>query len=111
MRAPSVGSLGRTTRLLTRENVMQRITLKNLEALAATINRETGSPATYCNNDGGKFKANVGHYHMDGAYGGYKLVRVVNEGGGIICITSGYLPKREVYDLMHAFLAGIRAQQ
>ena len=87
---------------------MDRITQKNLEIYVDRINQATNSPmAAYTKKDG-KFTANIGNYHLDYAYGGAKLVRMCNEGGGISTIsTGGYGTKRELYEWMRAFLAGI----
>lgn len=59
-----------------------RIKLRDLEQLVGIINKTTGSPTEYATRVDGKFKSNVGHYCLDGAYGGWKLVRVANEWGG-----------------------------
>lgn len=100
--------------------IMERITQKNLEHLVDRINEVTGSPLDYCVRCSGlngtqinqPFKASVGHYHLDYAYGGVKLVRMVNEGGGISVIsTDGYGTKRELYNWLQAFLAGIAISQ
>lgn len=90
---------------------MRRILLKDLQAAVDRINRYTNSPATYSDSKPGeKFRANIGHYHLDLAYGGSKLVRTMNEGGGITEITHGFNSKRETYALMHAFLRGIETK-
>ena len=84
---------------------MNRITIKNLETLAETINRETGSPSTAL-TDG---KWNPGHFHIDQGYGGCRLVQTVNSDGGIRTITDGLVSKPVLYELMHIWLAGYRA--
>lgn len=87
---------------------MERITVKNLEAVVARINRLTGSPvASYLRDADGKLHAQIGNYHLDGAYGGYGLHRMVNEGGGIEAVISGYRPKRELYDMLFVFISGL----
>lgn len=90
---------------------MHRIKLANLEHLVQRINEATNSPLTYSTKIDGKHSINIGHYHLDGAYGGWKLVRTMNDGGGIDEITYGYCSKRELYDKMLAFLSGIYAAQ
>lgn len=92
---------------------MQRITMKDLETVVARINGMTNSPQTpYTKGTDGKFTANVGNYHLDGACGGWKLVRMGNPGGGISDVLhSGFVSKRELYHLMHAFINGLEAQQ
>ena len=88
---------------------MTRIRQKDLEYLVDRINEATGSPkTTYTKTDKPPYKANIGNYHLDYAYGGVKLVRMVSEGGGISDISRcGYGTKRELYNWMQAFLAGL----
>ena len=52
--------------------------------------------------------AMVGRYHVLGAYGGWQLAQIVNEGGGIRTIT-GYGTKRETYLLVQAYREGMGA--
>ena len=83
---------------------MSRITNKDLERLALQINEATNSPKVCWENG----KANVGCYHISGAYSGVSLHRVCNEGGGISTVlATGYIPKRELFHEMTAFLRGI----
>lgn len=89
----------------------QRITVKNLRALAATLNRMTGSPEkSYSDNNGDcKFKANIGNYHISQAYGGYSLHRMLNDAGGVSeVLTSGHVPARELYYRIHAYIRGLQ---
>ena len=88
---------------------MDRITQKDLEYQIDRINEVTSSPmASYTKN--GKLKSNVGNYHLDYAYGGVKLSRMVNENGGIVNISrNGYGTKKELYNWMQAFLTGMAA--
>lgn len=81
-----------------------RITDSNLDALCATLNRVTGSPAeTYKDR-----KAQVGNFHIDSAYGGVALYRIANESGGCDDVLNvGHVSKRELWDLTHAYLRGI----
>jgi hypothetical protein len=83
-----------------------RITQKDLEYQVATINEITKSPAQPWNAE--TKKANIGNYHLSYAYGGVTLHRMVNEGGGVTTpLGSGYRTKRELYEKMHAFIAGL----
>lgn len=85
-----------------------RITERDLESVVARINKMTGSPATpYTRDENGKFTANVGNFHLDAAYGGWALHRMETTGGGVEVILSGYVPKRELYEKMQAFLSGL----
>ncbi len=89
---------------------MERITQKDLEWFVKRINELTGSPQDrYTKNADGRHKANAGNYHLDYAYGGVKLVRMCSEGSGVAVIShSGFGTKRELYNWMRAFVAGIQ---
>lgn len=83
---------------------MNRITEKDLEALCARINAATGSPTTPW-ADG---KAQIGNFHISHAYGGVCLHRMHNAGGTVSApLISGHVPKRELFNAMHAYLAGL----
>lgn len=86
---------------------MNRITEKDLNILVNRINQATNSPETAYTKTSTGLKGNIGHYMLDGAYGGWKLVRMDNESGGIREVTSGFVPKRELYYQLRAFLAGV----
>lgn len=97
---------------------MKRIKEKDLNCLVERINKATNSPAApYTktknavlgpNYQKAVIKANVGNYHLDHASGGVKLVRMVNDGGGVTVVSlDGIGTKRALYDWMGAFLAGI----
>ena len=89
-----------------------QITIKNLESVVLRINKLTGSPeSSYTKNANGKFTANIGNYHLDGAYGGYALHRMQSIGGGVQDIFHGHFTKRELSEKMFAFIAGIEATQ
>lgn len=89
---------------------MNNITQKDLQAVADRINRVAATPLTYSDNQpDGKFKSNIGNYHLSGAYSGFQLVQTVNEAGGIRSITHGFLPKREVYNMMQAYCLGLES--
>ena len=85
-----------------------RITISNLEAVVARINRVTGSPSTPWRREGDRNRANIGNYHLSHAYGGVSLHRMANEGGGVTTpLGSGHVPKRELYEQLHAFARGL----
>ncbi len=73
---------------------MRRITNKDLEASVRVLNQligiENGKPGSFC---------------LQGAYGGWQLQRVC-ESGGIESVITGFRPKRELYDLIHAIRYG-----
>lgn len=78
-----------------------RITMKDLEKTLKKINEAKGF-----NNP--KY-SEVGSYSLDGAYGGWKLVKFVNNKGGEENITHSYCSKRELYNMMQSFLNGINS--
>jgi len=80
---------------------MNRTTLEQLRTLVNIINRRAGFENPAWNT--------IGSYHLGGAYGGWKLERVVSSGGGIESITSGYVSKKELFHELHAFLRGMEA--
>lgn len=99
-----------------------RITDRDLQAVVDRINRITGSPATPYTREldpplsgpalaKGETRpysrrANIGNYHLSGAYGGVALHRMENSGGGVSDVLRvGHVPKRELYGLMQAFIA------
>ena len=89
---------------------MQRTTQASLEATAARINRTVGAPLEpYSKGEDGKLHANVGNYHLSYAYGGAALHRMANAAGGVDDVFGGHMPKRELYEKMHAFLRGLEA--
>lgn len=77
-----------------------RITQKDLEHAVTELNCKTGNPTEYYTGR----KANVGAYVISYAYGGCQLQQVTSESGGIRNITSGYNPKREVYNVIQGML-------
>jgi hypothetical protein len=83
---------------------MNRITKTFLKAQVDRINRVTGSPLQY----NGTMGANIGHYTLSGAYGGFSLLRVETEGGGVSDVfRCGHVTKRSLSNMMDAFLCGI----
>ena len=89
-----------------------QITLANLEAVVLRINKMTGNPETsWTKNADGRHTANIGNYHLDGAYGGYALHRMQSVGGGVQDVFRiGHVSKRELYHQMFAFVAGIESK-
>lgn len=79
----------------------QRINKADLEQLVDRINTVKGTPMLPRENG----KSNVDNYHLSWAYGGVKLEQMVNECGGVRCITSGYGTKKELYYQLQAMLS------
>lgn len=91
---------------------MKRITDNDLSCLCARINELLGTPPErYVQLEPGQpWKANVGTYYVDHAYGGVSLYRIENEHGGVSSVFGlGHVPKRELFDQMCAFIEGVRA--
>jgi hypothetical protein len=89
---------------------MTRITVKDLEAVCARINRAvngTDETPVWVRDEDGVLSSPLNVYHLSGAYGGYSLHRTVTDGGGISDVFGcGYIAKRELYDRMQALLRG-----
>jgi hypothetical protein len=88
---------------------MKRITESDLQAVVDRLNRITGSPMNaWEKGPDGKHRACIGNYHLSFAYGGVSLHRHVNEGGGITePLRTGHISKRELYNLMQAYIYGL----
>ena len=87
---------------------MQRITRKDLDGAVNLLNRITGNEAEPYRGEHGKWVSNIGNFHISGAYGGFSLHQMANEAGGIRDVFQcGYIPMRDLYNLIHAFRKGI----
>ena len=86
-----------------------KVTKDNLEHEINRVNLATGSPlATWTKTVAGNYTANVGNYHLSGAYGGWQLQRICTEGGGVsVPFGGGYVSKAAMYAQLQAFLAGV----
>lgn len=82
--------------------------LRGLNRIAGFSEEECDAPLNTRGEDG-TYRAMVGRYVLQGAYGGLQLQQIVNEGGGVRAITQGYGTKREVYHLIHAYREGLAA--
>ena len=89
---------------------MQSITIKFLKAQVERLNRETNNPPAPYVREGEKSVAQLGNYHLSGAYGGYSLHRMETDGGGISDVFgSGHISKRDLSARISAMLVGIDA--
>ena len=91
-----------------------RYTQRDLDGAVRGLNIMAGFTAEEADaplyaREGGGHRAMVGRYTLAGAYGGWQLQQVINEGGGVRAITQGYGTKREVYHLIHAYREGMAA--
>jgi hypothetical protein len=89
---------------------MKTIKLAELEAVVSRINTAKKSPASPWRHEAGRNVANIGNYHLDGAYGGVSLHRMMIDGGGIEDVfRCGHITKRDLYERMQAFLKGLES--
>ena len=91
---------------------MERMTQKQLELLCARINAAQQSPATpYERSEiDGSLIAQIGNYHLSGAYGGVSLHQMASISGGVRDVFNcGHVTKRDLYNRMAAYLAGARS--
>lgn len=82
---------------------MQRLTRNDLDKLVQRLNTIAGAPQVpYV--DG---VAQIGHYMVERAYGGNKLVQIVSESGAArdVCYT-GFVSTRTLYNAVVAFIKG-----
>ena len=85
---------------------MERTTKKQLQYKVDSINTMLKRKLTPWTTKDGKNTANIGTFYIDGAYGKLSLEEVVNEGGGVHTHFS-MCAKRELWDLMSAFIKGL----
>ena len=89
---------------------MERVTERQIEAVCGWINAAHGfgGGARLWRREDSRHVATIGMFYIDYACGGVNLARIVNEGGGITYPFAGkFMPKRELYGLMRAYLAGL----
>lgn len=87
---------------------MSQITLGMLKAKIDYLNELTNSPLKPYSEVDGKYKANIGNFHLYQAYGAYGLHRMVNEGGGITDKhIYGLHSKKELFYRLNAFINGL----
>jgi|DEB0MinimDraft_6_1074348.scaffolds.fasta_scaffold00826_19 hypothetical protein len=90
---------------------MERITIKHLRHVVALLNDAAGAAREpYTRDEQGQFRANVGTFTIDRAYGGFRLERITSEGGGARDI-SPRGTAREVHEFIRAMLAGLDLAQ
>mgnify|MGYP003625220898 CR=1 FL=1 len=89
-----------------------RITVAMLENVINSINDISKTPRkTYTKDKNGKYKSNIGNYHLSCAYGGFQLHKIVNNGGGISTpLYTGYTTKKELYLVLRSFLTGLESK-
>lgn len=84
---------------------MSRTTMKQLNRAVEYLNELTGNPtAPYIstNIDGNRrMTAQVGNYHIDQCYGGFQLVQMACESGGIRTIQPTRGTKTDCWNAIH----------
>ena len=91
-----------------------RATTAQLHSIIDRINTMTNSPMRPYDIDesSGKYVPQAGCYHLSQAYGGYALHRMSLQAGctGVTDpLGRGYMPKRELAELMYAFMRGMES--
>jgi hypothetical protein len=90
---------------------MNRITQSQLQGKIDLLNELTGNPLQQYSLVDGKYRSQIGNYHLSMQNGGYALYRTVNEGGGINDIFSrGHGTKRELHERICAYILGIETK-
>lgn len=88
---------------------MNRITIKDLNIAVERLNEALNMPMEY-STQSDTFKANVGHYTIDRAYGGFSLYQVANASGGVHDIFHcGHVSARDLFNRLHAMIEGVNA--
>ena len=85
-----------------------KISLKQLNEKITHLNDITEHVRAPWHNVDGRMVANVGTYVLNGAYGGYQLGQLTNEGGGQKTIIEGYRSKRELWEAIDILEKGMR---
>tara|TARA_R110000868_G_scaffold117014_1_gene310970 strand:- start:217 stop:480 length:264 start_codon:yes stop_codon:yes gene_type:complete len=86
---------------------MDRITQRYLDSLCERINSAHKTPAAPYDDNG----AQVGNYHISGAYGGVCLHQIATESGGARDVFScGHVTKRDLYNRMRAYLVACESR-
>ena len=89
---------------------MKRITLAFIETQIDLLNIKTNNKSEPWTRSDNRSVANVGNYHLSEAYGGCSLVQVTNTGGACSDVfNSGHVSKREISDLISAYVKGIES--
>lgn len=90
-----------------------RVTESELEAVCGRINKALNRPLQpwiWDETPVRKIKAQIGNFHLSGAYGGYALHEMQTEGGGVRDVFGvGHVSKRELAGRMRGMLEGISA--
>ena len=83
-----------------------RISNKMIEGRIKWLNKMTNNPETPWTRKDGKLKQNKGNFHIDSAYVGVALYQQCESGARDV-LRVGHRPKREMYDLINAYMQAI----
>ncbi len=87
---------------------MFRVKMRDLYILVDRINELTNNPKETYIKTKNKLEAQIGNYHLSGAYGGWQLQQIVNVGGGVKThLNTGFGTKKELYLAMQNYINGI----
>jgi hypothetical protein len=82
--------------------------MQHLQAQCNRLNEITKNPFAPWKVKNGKYTAQIGCYHLDGAYGGWELMRMMNKAGGVESpLRTGHISKKELYNRLSAFIVGV----
>ncbi len=85
-----------------------RISEQDLLIQIKRLNELTGNPTESYIKVKDKFKAQIGCYHLDSAYGGHALHQIDNASGCVRNISQiGYASKRDLYNWIIAYRNGV----
>lgn len=85
----------------------KRITDRDLQAQVDRINRAMNAPLDpWSRLPDGSTRSNIGNYHLSHAYGRVSVEVMTNESGGVRRVL-GSSTKRELYNELLAFIAGM----
>lgn len=87
-------------------SMTSRITKAHLEAKIDWLNHVLGRPKTpWTRDESGRMSANIGNFHLGGAYGRTQIQEMVSSGGGVRT-HSGYETKRGIAARLDSMAAG-----
>lgn len=85
-----------------------RITRAHLDAIVTRINSLAGMPpAPFYADAEGRYHAAEGCFHLEEAYGGTRMLRMVRDGGSGTQDITGRMSRRELYHALHAYRDGL----
>ena len=79
---------------------MPRVSAREIAQVCAPLNKQRAYPE-------------LGYYYLMSGYGGYKLVQIINEHGGVrdVLPHMGYATGREAVAAVRSFIYGVREKE